>query len=357
MPDQDKQDKTEEPTALRLEKAREEGNVAKSQEVSSVLLMLVTMLVIMYSGEWIYSEFQSLFRQVFLNLDQPLNDSEQVLKALKSILALSMKVVSPLFLGLLVVSVLANVIQTGVVIAPKAIEPKPEKINPAKGFKKVFSMRSIAELVKGLSKISIIGTIILVTLANETELFITMLVMPMSVTLAEAGNLILLLMTRILTALVILAIVDAMYTRFQHRKELRMTKQEIKDEHKQTEGDPHLKSKRRQTAINLSLHKRLDHAVMSSDVVITNPTHYAVALQYNPDNNQAPLVKARGMRKRALKIRSYANEFDVPIIENPPVARALYASAKEGEQIPAEYFQVVAEILAYVYRLKEKKIN
>src|SRR6056297_3335594 len=170
MPEQDKQDKTEDPTALRLEKAREEGNVPKSQEVSSVLLMLVSVMVVLYSGEWIYSQFQSLFRQIFINLDQPISNSEQALQILETTLALGFKVISPLLLALLVVSLLANLIQTGVVIAPKAIEPKPNRIDPMKGFQKVFSMRGIAELVKGLSKIFIIGTIIFITLSNELEL-------------------------------------------------------------------------------------------------------------------------------------------------------------------------------------------
>jgi flagellar biosynthetic protein FlhB len=178
--------------------------------------------------------------------------------------------------------------------------------------------------------------------------------MPLTDILAQSGEYIFLIISRILAALMVLSLMDAAYMQYKHHKDLRMSKQEVKDERKQMEGDPHMKNKRRERAISMRDQKRMDHAVLNSEVVVTNPTHYAVALAYNPEENEAPIIRAKGMRKRALKIREYAAEYEVPIIENPPVARALHASADENEHVPPELYQAVAEILAYVYRLKQE---
>ncbi|MEX0779615.1 MAG: flagellar biosynthesis protein FlhB [Balneolales bacterium] len=357
MAENDDQDKTEEPTAQRLKKAKDEGNVAKSQEVSSVLLMVAAVVIILYSGQWMYGQFEFLFRDLYSNLDQAFDNRENATKVLGATMGRGLTLLMPTLIVLIVVALLSNIVQTGVILAPKVLEAKPNRLSPKKGFKKIFSIQGLAELVKGLSKVFLVGTIIYITLSSETEVFSSMMILPVPTSLNEAGRIILLIMTRILSALVILAIADAIYTRFKHRKDLRMTKQEVRDELKQSEGDPQMKSKRREKAVGLSQRKRLDHAVLSSDVVITNPTHYAVALQYNPDNDSAPVVKAKGMRQRALKIKSFAVEYEVPIIENPPVARALYASANEDELVPEEHFLIIAEILAYVYRMKEEKNN
>ncbi|MEX0648295.1 MAG: EscU/YscU/HrcU family type III secretion system export apparatus switch protein [Balneolaceae bacterium] len=355
MSEHDDKDKTEEPTASKLKKAQEEGNVPKSQEVGSVLLMVSAVLMVLYSGDAMVEQFQSLFRQIYINLDQPVNNRDNAMVVLETNLMMGFNVIMPTLVVLVAVAVLSNVMQTGAIIAPKVLEAKPDRISPLKGFKKIFSIQGVAELVKGLSKVFIVGLIIMITLRNETELLTTMLVMPLPETLSQAGRIIFLMMTRILSALMILAIADAIYARFKHKKDLRMTKQEVRDEFRQSEGDPHMKSRRKEKAMGFSRRKRLDHAVLASDVVITNPTHYAVALQYNPDQNIAPVVRAKGMRKRALKIRSFAKHYDVPIFENPPVARALFASTEEDEMVPEEHFQIIAEILAYVYRLKEEK--
>lgn len=357
MAEQDQQDKTEEPTEQKLKKARDEGNVAKSTEVASVMLMVTAILIALYSGNWIYDEFSSLFRQIYLNLDQPFNDNEHAIQVLQSTLITGFKIIGPMLIGLLVVAVLSHVLQGGFILAPKVMEPKPDRIHPGKGFKKIFSTKGLAELIKGLTKVFIVGVIIYSTFKGKTDDFAIMIMLPVSDTLSQTGAMILTMMTRILTALVVLAIADAIYERYQHRKDLKMTRQEVRDELKQSEGDPHMKSKRKEKAKSFRHRKRLDHAILASDVVVTNPTHYAVALQYNPDSNRAPIVQAKGMRKRALKIRSFAAKYEVPVIENPPVARALFASTEEDQIIPEEYFKVVAEILAYVYRLKEEKTN
>lgn len=352
MSQNDDQEKTEEPTAHKIEKAREEGNVAKSTEISSVMLLVVAVVVFMQFGGWMYAHFQDLFETFFTNAGQSLNNQDNALQYLKTAAWYGMATMTPVLIGLFVVAILVNVAQTGMVFAPKVMEPKGSRLSPLKGFKKIFSMRGVVELVKGFSKILLIGLIIYFTLRNEVTNIVSFLILPIGEIINQSGGYVITIVIRILVALVILSIMDAAYTRYQHRKDLRMTKQEVKDEFKQMEGDPHMKGKRREQA-NQRQQKRLDHAVLASEVVVTNPTHYAVALHYDPEISEAPIVRAKGMRNRALKIREFAGEYDVPIIENPPVARALFAAAEEDEFVPPELYKAVAEILAYVYKLND----
>lgn len=349
------QEKTEEPTAQKLKKAREKGNVPQSTEISSVVLMIITAVTIVNFGGQIYNGFERLFKTFFRNSGQALANQDNALQYMEIAASQGFEIMSPLLIGLVVMAVLANVVQTGIVFAPKKMEVKFSKINPQKGLEKIFSMRGIVEGVKGFSKIFIIGTIIYITIMNEIDSLSSFLILPIHDILSISGEYTFTLIIRILSALTILSIMDAAYTRFQHRKDLRMTKQEVKDEFKQMEGDPQMKSRRKQQAKEMLGKKRLDHAVLASEVVVTNPTHYAVALQYDPEHNDAPIIRAKGMRKRALKIREFAQHYEIPVIENPPVARALYASAEEDEIVPPELYQAVAEILAYVYKLKRKK--
>lgn len=354
MSQQDQQNKTEDPTAHKLKKAREEGNVAKSTEVASVMLMVITTVLMLNLGGWMYGRFEQMFEAFFANAGMGPGNHESAMQYLKMALWYGFEITSPLLIALFVVALLAHVAQTGVVFAPKVLEAKGSRLSPLKGFKKIFSLNGVVEMVKGFSKILLIGCIIYFTLRNEIGTMTSFLVMPLEQILAQSGEYVLQIISRILAALVVLSIADAAYMQFKHKKDLRMSKQDIKDEHKQMEGDPHMKSMRKQKAMSMRNQKRLDHAVLSSEVVVTNPTHYAVALQYDPEQNDAPIIRAKGMRKRALKIRELAKEHEVPIVENPPVARALFASAEENQFVPPELYQAVAEILAYVYRLKQE---
>jgi len=187
------------------------------------------------------------------------------------------------------------------------------------------------------------------------EAMISLPIMPLTHIMTKSGEWTILVVGRILSALLILSIFDALYQRYKYRKDLRMSKQEVKDEYKQMEGDPQVKGARKRVAMKMARARRIDHAVLNSDVVVTNPTHYAVAIRYKPEEMAAPVIMAKGMRNRALKIKEYAKQYDVPIIENPPLARALYAAAEEGQAIPPEMYQAVAELLAYVYKIKKQK--
>lgn len=348
------QEKTEEPTQRKLKKAREEGNVSISKEISSVMLMIVSIAIFMGSGSFMYGKLESIFQLFLTNSSQPLNDQEHAMEYLEMAMWLSLEMMMPIMVMLLVTAVLVNVVQTNAALSLKAVSPKASNMNPINGVKRIFSMKGFVELAKGFLKLFIVSIVVYFTVRNDIDHFISFIMMPVETSLSEAGIYVLMFVGRILAALFILSVADAVYQRFQHHKDLRMTKQEVKDEYKQMEGDPKMKSQRKKMGMSFRNRKRLDHAVLSSDVVVTNPTHYAVALHYDPENNEAPIVMAKGQRLRALRIKELAREYGIPIVENKPVAQALFASAEEDEYIPADLYRAVAEILGYIYKLNNK---
>ena len=355
MADQDSdQDKTEEPTAHKLEEARKDGNVSKSQELNSALLLIFASATLYGLGGWMYHEFEILFEHFYRILDQPVLNTPNAISYMMVALKFGLIILLPFLIILSVMSVLVNLLQTGVVFAPKALELKPDKLDPSKGIKKLFSANGLMEMVKGILKIGFVGIIIYYTVHNNISDFMGLPSQPLFKILGIAGKWVILIITRVLIALLFLSVGDAFWQRYRYRKDLKMTKQEVRDEMKQMEGDPAVKGSRRKKALKMAYKRRLDHAVLGSDVVVTNPTHYAVALRYDPETTDAPVIMAKGMRKKAQKIKAFAKKYEVTIVENPPVARALYAAADEGQAVPPELYQAVAEILAYVYRLKEK---
>lgn len=353
--DNDDQEKTEEPTSKKLEKAREEGNVSKSQEVNSVILLTLAVIVMYMSAEWLWKTTEGLFNEFYKMATDPVNNINNANEYWGRTLYYTVLLSAPVIAILLIASILANLMQVGVNFSSKVLEFKGNRIDPISGMKKVFSAKGLVELAKGVAKIGIVTIIIWNTVKNDLEAMINLPIMPLTYIMSKSGEWTILVVGRILSALLILAIFDAIYQRYKYRKDLRMSKQEVKDEYKQMEGDPLVKGARKRIALKMARARRIDHAVLNSDVVVTNPTHYAVAIRYKPEEMVAPVIMAKGMRNRALKIREYAVKYDVPIIENPPLARALYASAEEEQQIPPEMYQAVAELLAYVYKIKKQK--
>lgn len=351
------QEKTEEPTSYKLEQARKDGNVSISKEVSSVLLMAAALLMFVGMGGLIYDRLETLFELFFKNAGGGFVDQDGATNYLGKALWSSLQMMMPILSVLFILALGVNLAQTGGMISVKAMEPKGSKMNPLSGLKKIFSMKGFVELSKGLLKLGIILGVGFFTVRSDIGTFVTFIISPLEHSISETGSYVLMFVTRILIALLGLSVADALYQRYQHRKDLRMTKQEVKDEFKQMEGDPHVKGQRRQFGMKLRQQKRLDHAVLSSDVVVTNPTHYAVALKYDPESSEAPMVVVKGQRLRALRIKELAKHYGIPIVENVPVARALFATAEEDDYIPADMYRAVAEILAYVYKLKNKKLG
>jgi len=348
----DDSQKTEEPTGKRLSDAREKGQVARSQEVSHWFMILALALVVGIFSPSLMSDIGGVLRPF---LEQP---HLMALEAggMRDILtgaAIGILKVSLVPLGIILAAGLAaGTIQNGIIVTTEQIQPKLSKIGFKKGFKKMFSTRALSDFLKGLLKLVIVGVVVCLILWPDRHTLLAIPTMPVEAMLALVRVESVKVIVGVLAVMSLVALIDVIYQRFQHHKELRMTKQQVKDEHKQSEGDPLIKGRLRQIRVERA-RRRMMAAVPEADVVITNPTHYAVALKYDQRTMEAPRVVAKGVDNVALRIREVAEEHKVAIVENPPVARALHAAVEIDQEIPPEHYKAVAEIIGYVMRLKK----
>ncbi|MBP7721209.1 MAG: flagellar biosynthesis protein FlhB [Alphaproteobacteria bacterium] len=345
--------KTEEPTPKKLEEARKKGQVALSREVNNwVMLLAATILIVSFTGP-VFKDI-TLLMQTYIERSHDIPGAPgglyialgEGLKKILLILALP-------FALLMLAAFLSPFVQVGPLFAPEIIKPDISKISPMKGFQRLFSMRSIMEFVKGILKIvviSIVGAVILYPYFGQLD---HMVGLPIPLLMGEMKTLVVRLMVGILVVLLVIAVIDLLYQRYEHYKRMRMTKQELKDEYKQTEGDPHVKARLRQLRTEKA-RQRMIQAVPRADVVITNPTHYSIALEYKPETMDAPVCIAKGLDNVALRIREVAKEHNIVLFENPPLARVLYDTVDIDETIPSEHFKAVAEVISYVFKLRGK---
>lgn len=351
--DQDDAQKTEEPTQKKLEDAHKKGQVAKSQEVGHFFMTMgITLVILVFMA----GLGQGLSHDLFKFIEQPHNISLDPFHLRNTFKDLGFAVVAVLapVLGLLMLfGLTGTVIQHRPVFSVEKIKPTLNKISLFAGVKRLFSLKSFAEFLKGILKLLLVGSIAFLFVAPEMDELQIVMTYEMSGVLSLVQQQILSLLLGVAAVMGVIAGLDYMYQRYNHAKDQRMTKQEIKDEHKQSEGDPMIKSRLRALRMQRS-RQRMMQAVPAADVIVTNPTHYAVALKYEQNTDGAPIVLAMGMDNIALKIREIANENEIPIVENPPLARALYASCELEQEIPFEHYRAVAEIIGYVMRLKKK---
>lgn len=349
----DDSQKTEDPTPKRLEEARKKGQVAISREVNNWIMLLTATVLIGAMGSSVLSRLQFHLKSYI----EHAHDLPQVPGGFSIILGASFwKVFGILALPLIVLmaaAFLGPFLQVGPLFAPEIIKPDLSKISPMQGFKRLFSSRALMEFAKGLLKIGIIGTVGVVLLSPFFGQVEHMVGLPIPVVLLEAKELIIRMLIGVLVVLIVVAVVDTLYQRTQHMKKMRMTKQELKDEYKQTEGDPHVKAKLRQLRTERA-RQRMMQNVPKADVVITNPTHFSIALQYKPEEMEAPVCVAKGVDQIALRIREIAKENDIIIYENPPLARVLYDTVEIDEAVPPEHYKAVAEVISYVFKIKGK---
>jgi flagellar biosynthetic protein FlhB len=346
-------EKTEKATPRKRQKAREEGQVAKSQEVSAALILLAIFLVLLFMGkdigERLYQFFKSFYNSYLLmNLTQ-----ETTAKLMQEITYQAVMIVWPIFLITVFIGFFSNYIQFGLLFTTKPLACKLDKLDPIKGAKRIFSMQAVVNLIKSLLKVTFIGTAVWLVLWNGKDSLLALATKSVGDMLSVVGKLTLQMGFTVAVLLIIIAILDYMYQRFQHEKQLRMSKQDIKDEYKMMEGDPQIKGKIKQKQREMAM-RRMMQEVPNADVVITNPTHFAVAIKYDGTTMQAPTVIAKGQDFVALKIKEIAGQNEIVTVENKPLARMLFAQVEIGQQIPEDLFQAVAEILAYVYKLKGK---
>lgn len=353
--DTDDDQKTEEPTSKRLEEARERGQLPISRDAAIFVSLLAALIVISYLSQPMAVKTVTSLRIFFEHPHEISLEGHGIQTAMFEVAA-NIGLATVLIFSLLVAaSVLGTMIQTGFFVEPSMIKLKFESLSPMEGIKRIFSMNALAELVKNFFKLVVVGGVaflMFVPLVNRVSNFAGYdLVHTIGLIHSEAVHLIIVL----LLVVFVIAVADLLYQRFEYFKQLRMTKSEVKDEYKQLEGDPLIKSRLRQIRIEKT-RKRMMANVPKADVVITNPTHYAIALQYDSAKMRAPVVVAKGVDFIAKKIRALAEEHKVPMISNPPLARALYDTVNVDEPIKTEHYRAVAEIISYVYKLKKKRI-
>lgn len=349
--DEDEASKTEEPSERKISKAKEEGDIAISQDAKSFIMLIgmlfVVWLILPLMFKWFY-----IFSIRFIETPEAIPTDARHLRLLlyESVLAL-LKILGIPFAIFIVLGVFASVAQTGFVYAPKKLEPNWNKLNIFAALPQFINMKKIVESLKGIIKITVIAFIGILVLRPYLEKVNLMPEMEVMAILSFIHKIVVILIFTVVIAVFIIAVADFAYQKYQHLKKLRMTKQEVKDEYKQMEGDPLVKSRIRQVRMERARHRMMD-AVPRADVVIVNPTHYAVALEYKMEKMDAPVVVAKGLDNLALRIREIAEEHEIPIVENPPLARALFASVELDQSIPAEHFKAVAEVIGYVMQLK-----
>ena len=352
MAEESFQEKTEEPTPRRREEARKRGQVAKSREVAAVAVLSGGLLAFVLAGSYMLTQLLLTCR-VFLTFPRGGFDLYRAESILWLAVKMAIKTVLPVVAFLLPVAFLSLYLQVGGVTAWESLLPKGERIDPIKGFKRLFSLPSLVEFLKSIFKLTIIALVAYLVISSEKERVLLLA----RADVPEFGRAIFILSRNLIfktvIALMVLAVLDFLFQRWETERQLRMTRQELKEELKQTEGDPWVKSKIRQIQRSMA-QKRMMAEVPKADVVITNPVHYAVALKYEMKEMPAPQVLAKGKGHMAQKIREIAEKAGVPVVENPPLAQALHKEVEIGEFVPAELYQAVAEVLAYVYRLKGK---
>ncbi len=344
------EERTEQPTPKRLREAREKGQVPRSRELTTLAVLLVSAAAFLFLGGGMVGRLLQIMRRSFVLERDALTDPSQLVHSLSGSIGEGLLAVAPLFALLLVTAALAPLALGGWTFSAKAIAFKVEKLDPIKGLGRIFSLKGLMELGKTLAKFLLVAVASAVILWGRLDELRALASEPLRQALAHAGSLCLWAFLFIGSVLVLVALVDVPFQLWQHNKQLRMTRKEIKDEHKETEGSPEVKGRIRAIQREMA-QRRMMQEVPNADVVITNPTHYAVALRYEREEESAPRVVAKGADLIAKQIRTIAEAHGVPVVSAPPLARALHALVEIDQEIPAELYVAVAHILAYVYQL------
>lgn len=353
-------EKTEEPTAKKLSDARKDGQVSKSKDLSSSVILLVSFLVLKFMVGSMGSSFVECFRENYTRIGdffQAQNgefNSQYTIQLMRAAALDMLMMVLPFFAVGVVVAVVAELVQVKWKPTSKPLQPKLSKFNPVNGIKRLFSVKTLMELLKQTVILVIIFIVVYNKLKGRFADIYTLYDISLNQALSLLADIIFDVGIVICAIYLVIGIVDYVYEKRKFKKDMMMTKQEVKDEWKNTEGSPEVKQKQRQRMAEVS-RRRMMQAVPEADVVITNPTHFAVALKYEQNKGRAPVVVAKGEDFLAARIKETAGEHNVEIVENKPLARMLYYNVELNEEIPPELYQAVAEVLAFVYNLKNKR--
>ncbi|MFK7159772.1 flagellar biosynthesis protein FlhB [Marinospirillum sp. MEB164] len=349
---QDGQEKTEEPTAKRKEDSRRDGEVARSKELSTALLLLSAGMALLVFGGWMGARGMELFAYNFTLTRADVMTHEAMFTHFRTSVWHALWVTLPFLIVLFFMGALSQIMVGGWNMTAKALVPKFSKLNPISGIKRIFSKNSLVEFVKSVAKVLLVGTTSLIIIWGLKEEFAGLGAMALEPAIAKGSYLIVWSFLAISLSLIIVVLIDVPWQLHQHNEKIKMTRQEVKDEFKNTEGKPEVKSRIRRLQMEMA-QRRMMADVPQADVVITNPTHYAVALKYSEDGQQAPLVLAKGTDHLAAKIREIADHYQIPVLQQPPLTRAIYYTTEIGEEIPQKLYMAVAQVLAYVYQMKQ----
>jgi len=349
----DEQDRTEQPTARRLSKAREDGQVARSIELPAAAIVIGSLAIILMLGGWMVSHLSAIFANGFV-FDRKTLDRPQLLPALfGGQLGEGFILILPILIFTLLAAVLAAGLTGGYLFSLKAAAPKASKLNPMAGLKRMFGTHALVELSKALLKFTLVTVVLWLSVMSNLDTLIQLGRMGLEPALQTAGGMIAQSALWIALSLVVIAMIDVPYQKYAFTKRMRMTKQEIKDEFKDMEGRPEVKAQIRRRQREMA-NARMMQRIKDADVVITNPEHFAVALEYDPSGDGAPVLVAKGTDNMAARIREEAGTHGIHIFEAPPLARALYFTTDLEQQVPEELYHAVAQVIAYVFSLEAK---
>lgn len=349
----DDSSKTEDPTPKKLEEARKRGQVAQSKELNSWVMLLAATLIIAVGVPSMFRNMSD-FLKIFFEQSHNIAEMPGGLGVLfGEIFIKTLGFVIVPFLVLMLAAFLGPFSQVGLMIAPEIVKLDLNKVSPVKGFGRLFSLRSIMEFVKGILKLFAVGIVSFSLIYPYFHAIEHTLNQSMQMMMEDMMSLTIRMLAGILIVLLVVSIADVFYQRWEFNKQMRMTKQELKDEYKQTEGDPYVKGRLKQLRMEKA-RQRMMQAVPKADVIITNPTHYSIALKYDPDEKPAPVVIAKGVDEVALRIREVAKEHDIILFENKPLARSLYDTVDMDQMVPEELYKAVAEVISFVYQKQGK---
>lgn len=348
-------EKTEQPTPKKERDARQKGQVPQSREANGAVSLLVLIVFLNFYGPYFMERFFAHYMNIMEKCTAPWDVfvPRSFTAFIAQIMLDLLLMLGPILMVVLVTGVTLNYMQVGFLFTTESLKFKLDRLNPINGFKRMFSLRSIVELVKSSSKAAVMIYITFSYLRDNQAILINLFDMDIWVMGAAIWKTIYDIILRNAVFLIIVAVFDYIYARYEHNKQLKMSKQEIKEEYKQTEGDPLIKSKIKERQRQMSMHRMMQE-VPKADVVITNPTHFAIAIEYKSEKDAAPRIVAKGQDLIALNIRKVAEANRVPVVENKVLARTLYQAVQIGDYVPPDLYQAVAEVLAYVYNLKKR---
>jgi flagellar biosynthetic protein FlhB len=351
MAEESFEEKTEQPTPKKRQELKEKGEVAKSKELPSVAVLLAALISLSLFGSFMYNHVQIIMKEAFSLPSIHNFNIPEFLKFAQNIIGRFIILLSPVFAAIFITAILSNIMQVGFILSGESITPKLSKISPIKGIERLFSKQAFMEFMKSLLKLIIVGGVAFLTVKGEMNNFALLGDMELNSIFVYILKIFFKIFIRCSLAMIILVVIDYVFQRWEFENRIKMTKQEVKDEFKKSEGDPLIKSRIKSIQMEMA-RKRMMQDVPDADVVITNPTHLAVALKYDSSTMNAPKLIAKGSRKIAEKIKEIASEHGIPILENKELARNLYSLVDIGQEIPPALYQTVAELLAYIYRLK-----